>query len=338
MTLIEIKKNRLSKRSGLYHYLKGDILCRMKNISHSPDLRIKKLNGSHEVYLLEDRKSNKKFVLKSFYEENRPQAKMISRMNKEYGSLRLVQKLQIGSSLFRTVKPFSKSDENMFFIEEHAPGKNMSHFLKKYFEGENSCDVYNKLSLLAGYLSSLHSKTKNRHKISSTSIKNSMIKHSLQAYNAGALDNKEIEGIEKLLDRWRASGLLKTRAALIHGDATPANFIYENGHMRAIDLERSRYSDPAYDLGTMAGELFHYALRYCGNPYRADPLIGHLYWMYSGNFNDQYTVFLSLTKRNPLYMANSLFRISRNDHFDQKYKKRLAYHALECLKYIDRID
>jgi hypothetical protein len=88
----------------------------------------------------------------------------------------------------------------------------------------------------------------------------------------------------------------------------------------------------------MAGELCHYAMLYTGNPYLADPFIGHMYWVYAGNFSDQYAKFIQVTRRNPLYMANSLLRISRNGSLDVEYRRRLAYHAVECLKSLKKFN
>ena len=47
------------------------------------------------------------------------------------------------------------------------------------------------------------------------------------------------------------------RQVLIHGDATPTNFLFPNGRAVALDLERLRNGDRLWDLSWVAGELRH---------------------------------------------------------------------------------
>jgi len=44
---------------------------------------------------------------------------------------------------------------------------------------------------------------------------------------------------------------------LVHGDATPTNFLFPNGRAVALDLERLRVGDRLWDLSWVAGELKH---------------------------------------------------------------------------------
>ena len=82
----------------------------------------------------------------------------------------------------------------------------------------------------------------------------------------------------------------------------------------------------------MAGELFNEALISTGNPYRADPYIGYMYRSYASHFNDPDTAFAGAVARNPLYMANSLFRMSRNYYYSSDHRKKLAFYAMKCLR------
>lgn len=147
------------------------------------------------------------------------------------------------------------------------------------------------------------------------------------------MTHRELKQMGGLIEEACSYGFIKeAKKAFVHGDANPSNFLYGNGRLYVIDMERAGYRDPVYDLGIIAGELFHYAMHYGRDPYEADPFIGHLYWAYAGNYKDRYGTFVRLTKRNPLYMANSLLRIARHPYFSVEYKRRLAYHAKECLK------
>ncbi|WP_230740771.1 aminoglycoside phosphotransferase family protein [Methanooceanicella nereidis] len=335
---MKIKIGKVKEDSDLYKYLKKRSLNKTMGIGSKPALYVEKLNGSHNVYRISDRKSHKKFIIKSFYEEGKSRSNMVHYLNKEYDRIKYFRDLGVGNDRYKTVKVINKNDENLFLIEEYAPGASLSTFIKKAYIEDKPEILYEKLTLLAGYLSSLHKKTGKKRRINRTAVKKEIIKHSYQAYCEKALDGEELPHIEHLLDKWLSyDPVRKAHISLVHGDATPSNFLFSENGMLAIDLERSRYRDPVQDLGTMAGELFHYATMYTKNPYNADKFIGHMYWYYAGNFDDQSGMFIDLTKRNPLYMANSMFRISRNPYISLKYKRKLGHYAMKCLSSIDRM-
>jgi hypothetical protein len=199
--------------------------------------------------------------------------------------------------------------------------------------------LYEKLTMLAGFFGLLHKRTRRSSRIRASGIRAELKKHARQASLGGAFTPKELRRMERLIDEACSRHVIgDAKRSLVHGDANPSNFLYGHGRLYVIDMERAGYRDPVYDLGMVAGELFHYAMRYGGNPYKADPFIGHLYWMYAGNYRDQLGTFIRLTRRNPLYMANSLLRIARHPFFSREYKRRLAYHAGECLKSLKRFD
>ena len=322
----------IGKESTLYKYLQGPFE-RIAHLHKKPDLYVTRLSGSHMVYLIRDRRSHKRFILKSFQTPGLPSSIADKRMNKEYGRLKKFESLGIDETWFKVVKPLGKSESGQFFVEKYLSGESLGTIIRKSFEKRDDKDLYDKLTLFAGYLALVHKKTRRSSHVRMPYVRKELREHAEQSYAADAMDRRELEKIKRLIDRACAYSFIRApHRCLTHGDANPSNFLFEAGRMYVIDAERSGYRDPAYDLGTMAGELFHYAMLYAGNPYKADPFIGHMYWVYSGNFTDQYAKFLTITKRNPLYMANSLLRISRNTGLTEAHRKRLAYHAIECLK------
>ena len=73
----------------------------------------------------------------------------------------------------------------------------------------------------------------------------------------------------------------------LHGDATPANFLFGRGmDVAAIDLERMKRGDRMFDVGRIAGELQHSFMAATGDKARAEPFIGHFLWEYCGHFPD----------------------------------------------------
>lgn len=324
-------------KAKLYEYLKKPSARKAMGISPDSDIHLKKMSRTNEVFLVTDRKSHKQFVLKSFCIKGISHSKLEKRLDKEFRRLQYVRQIGVGGDRYRVVRTLGRSDDGLFLIEEYIEGNTLSYYMKRSLLHHDHDMLYKKLTLLAGFLSRLHRMTALSQRVDAENIKKELRKHVREARRTGALDSEQTRRAENLIGGWCSSSVITgAYRSLVHGDVTPANLIYRNDHLYVIDMERSGYNDPAYDLGMIAGELFHYAMLYTSNPYHVDGFIGHLYWMYAGNFSDQYGKFLSMTKRNPLYMANSLLRIARNEYLTIDYKKRLGYYAIECLKSLDR--
>lgn len=317
---------------NLYSYLKGPFR-QLAHLKKTPDLYVTRLSGSHLVYLIHDNRSHKRFILKSFHAPGLPSSIADQRMNKEYGRLKKFESLGFDESWFKVVKPLGKNESGQFFVEKYVSGESLGSTIRKAFEKNDRAALYDQLTIFAGYLALVHKKTRRSSHVRMAYVRKELHEHLGQSCAAGALGPRELEKTKLLADRACCYSFIRdAHRCLVHGDANPSNFLFEDSRMHVIDVERSGYKDPVYDLGMMAGELFHYAMQYAGNPYKADPFIGHMYWVYAGNFTDQYAKFLAITKRNPLYMANSLLRISRNSGLTDAHRKRLAYYASECLK------
>jgi aminoglycoside phosphotransferase len=120
---------------------------------------------------------------------------------------------------------------------------------------------------------------------------------------------------------------------LLHGDATPANFLFGHGmDVAAIDLERMKRGDRMFDVGRVAGEIQHAFMLTTGSRRRAEPFIGHFLWEYSCHFPDRQRTFESITARLPYYMGLNLLRIARNDYIGQEYGGRLIGQAKKLLR------
>ncbi|HTX44257.1 MAG TPA: aminoglycoside phosphotransferase family protein [Methanocella sp.] len=327
------------KHSRLFRYLKNPKLRKAAHLPPHPELHAYRLGGSHEVYLIREGKSHKKFILKSFLERDTPTRKSARHMAKEYGALTRAHRIIDDRDWVRVARPLCKSDAGDFFAEQYVAGTPLGDYMREAMIRGRGGELHEKLTMLAGFLGLLHKKTRRSSRIRASGIRGELKKHARQASLGGAFTPKELEAMERLIDEACSYRFIDdAKRTLVHGDANPSNFLFGRGRLYVLDMERAGYRDPVYDLGMLAGELFHYAMRYGGDPYKADPFIGHLYWFYAGNFEDQWRTFIETTRRNPLYMANSLLRIARHPFFSRKYKRRLAYHAGECLKSLGRFN
>ncbi len=327
----------IQKDTGLYKYLKDRRLWRATHISKNPDLHVAKLGASNNVYLVNDSRSHKKFILKSFRTDRVPISKAVHRTDREFSRLKKAGHVIGHKDWVHIAEPYCKSDSGSFFAEQYVTGTPLGIYIKRTMEGNDSHSLYEKLTKLAGFFGILHKKTRRSGHIDSSSIRDELNRHAWEAHKSRAMTHEELRQMDHVIHEACSNHIIKdAERAFVHGDANPSNFLYGNGRLYVIDMERAGYKDPVYDLGIMAGELFHYAMHYGRDPYRADRFIGHLYWTYAGNYKDQLGTFVRLTKRNPLYMANSLLRIARHPYFSVEYKRRLAYHAKECLKSLNK--
>jgi aminoglycoside phosphotransferase (APT) family kinase protein len=332
MAGIEVREGRLSKSSRLYRHLTERHRAAALRIGRHPDIALRKLSGSHDVFLLKCAGSGRELVLKSFAKHQGPSGRLERYLDNEYDSLKRIRKFGVTSRHWTAVKPVCRDREALFFVEEKAEGTPLDHHLSREIaDGDDR--LYEKLDLIAGFFASLHHKTRVRQPANAFSLRQELERHAAQSCRAGGLDGGEQREARSLIRRWCDSSAIRHAArSLTHGDATTTNFIYNRDRLVAIDLERCKYRDPVYDLGMLAGELFSVAMSATSNPYNADRYLGHLYWKYAGNFRDQQGTFNRLTARNPLYMANSLLRMSRNGYFSVEHRKKLGFYALECLR------
>ena len=144
---------------------------------------------------------------------------------------------------------------------------------------------------------------------------------------------KRVEIEEYAVRWWNKEGIfISDRETIVHGDATPTNFLFDNVNVTAIDLESMKWADRCWDLGFIAAELKHHFMWRMGNGWAAEPFIGHFLWQYAVNYGDPH-FFHVITHKLPLYMALGLLRIARNLYIGDTHIECLVTEAKQCLKY-----
>ena len=148
------------------------------------------------------------------------------------------------------------------------------------------------------------------------------------------LHRNAAEELGWLRDRWREKPVMwQDQQVWLHGDATPANFLFGSGlDVAAIDLERMKRGDRVFDVGRIAGELQSAFMNAAGDKSRAEPFISHFLWEYACHFPDRDRAFRSITARTPYYMGLTLLRIARNDWVSEGYCAELVAQARQLLR------
>jgi aminoglycoside phosphotransferase len=118
---------------------------------------------------------------------------------------------------------------------------------------------------------------------------------------------------------------------LVHGDATPTNFLFPGGRAVALDLERLRVADRLWDLSWVAGELKHAWAWRTGGFHGAEPFIRGFFAAYLAALPGGPSLAPRLYSLNPFYMALAELRIARNAYLSREYRGALVAEARLCL-------
>jgi len=150
----------------------------------------------------------------------------------------------------------------------------------------------------------------------------------------GVLQNNPIvqNGFGRVIEKWAADPLMwDFQPTQIHGDATTTNFIFSrDGRGVAVDWERSKYDDPAADLGRLVAEVTHCINHHGGSVTEALSLIHKITNAYCNNLPSDWNAG-ELLRRSRFYQATSTLRIARNGWLSRKDRMALVIRALALL-------
>jgi aminoglycoside phosphotransferase (APT) family kinase protein len=194
--------------------------------------------------------------------------------------------------------------------------------------------LYWRLTALAYFLATQHERTANGESVDfepDCRYFNKVVRTLRKADRIGQWDEDEFSFLR---DCWRERPRMwQDQQVWLHGDATPANFLFGDGmDVAAIDLERMKRGDRMFDVGRVAGELQHAFMAVGGDRHRAEPFIRHFLSEYSRHFPDRQQMLESVTARAPFYMALNLLRIARNDYISPGSSGRLVTRAKKFLQ------
>jgi aminoglycoside phosphotransferase (APT) family kinase protein len=312
----------------LHDFLTRIIRDRMGVREPQPAYRAYRLSGSNEVYAYEEKSSGAKLICK-FYGARFGWARQ------EYEGLETLRRFQLVGSPHHVIRPLGISRElNGVLAVEYYSGEQFSHAIARATRHGDDDHLYWRLKALAWFLATQHNRTANGATVDFDPDCRYFDKLVGRLAEAGRIGQWDVDELSWLRDRWRERPRMwQDRQVWLHGDATPANFLFGDGlDVAAIDLERMKRGDRMFDVGRVAGELQHAFMSAVGDWHRAEPFIGHFLWEYSCHFPDRQRAFESITARVPFYMALNLLRIARNDYIDPDYGGSLVARAKELLR------
>jgi hypothetical protein len=319
----------LPPHDPLWDYLRACVLANLGVPGQTADFRVFSMKEA-KVYLYEEKHSGASIVGKFFGGGGGPQ-----RMQQEFDNLQLLRGYGLNGDPHLVVRPLGANVwiDNVL-VEEFCGGISLSSVITGAIHQNKERQLYAKLTALAYFLATLHNRTANGRGVDfaeDCAYLDRLVGKLRSKHFIGAGEAAELYWLR---DRWREQPRMwEDRQVFVHGDATPSNFLFGKGlNVAAIDLERMKRADRAFDVGRIAGELQHFYLQAWGNKYAAEPFIGHFLWEYACHFPDRERAFRSITGRVPFQMALTLLRIARNSWIGAAHRRRLIEEAKITLR------
>ncbi|MGF7238360.1 MAG: phosphotransferase family protein [Frankia sp.] len=324
------------RQDPVYDFLRKILAERMGSRVRHPEFRAFRLVASNEVYRYEEKITGVQVIGKFFgprFGWNRDEAASTARQ--EYESLEKLRAYDLVGSPHHVIRPLGfDRDINCVLALEYYPGEQFSQAIGRSIYHQDDAHLFWRLKALAYFLATQHGKTASRAEVdfdADCRYLDQVVDRLRRRHRIGQWDVDEFSWLREC---WRSRPRMwRDNQVWLHGDATPANFLFGDGlDVAAIDLERMKRGDRMFDVGRIAGELQHAFMVGTGNRYLAEPFIGHFLWEYSSHFSDRHRVFKAIADRAPYYMGLNLLRIARNDYISDDYSGKLVAQAKELLR------
>ena len=326
----EIYSGHLSRNDRLFDYLRYEIFPQL-GCDCRDGIRVFKTNGSNAVYIYEDRRYCKKVVGKFFYSERqRDWNSAIRRLEREFDNINEFRSY-LGNHHHVARLLGRNNDLGCLLVVEHCNGDLLDSIIMRSIQSNDDSILYQKLTALAYFLATLHNKSARSRKVDF----NEQCRYfccMLQGIE-DVSEKHERDALWNMCCQWKNDSVVwQDQEVLVHGDATPSNFIFGDGlNVSSFDLERVKRTDRCFDIGMLSAELQHFFMRTTGNKYSAERFIGHFIWEYCCHFPDRLCAFKSIVSRIPFYMGTTLLRIARNRYLDNSYRRQLVKEAFLTL-------
>jgi len=322
------------EKPDFFEYLHSEIFPQLAPPPYGA-IEIERLSLNKPVYLITEQVKNVTVVAKVFRYSSRTLAEAWQSADKEYSNLSLLRnEFGMDEGAYQVVAPLGKKKElSALLVTEKAPGRMLDCYIAKAIYEHQSALLFGALSFLAKFLLKLHRNSQDDRPVSAD-LPQRYLSGLYEDLGGWLLTPDDRDAIEGYAARWwDEDDLFSTDGeVIVHGDATPTNFLFHGDQVTAIDLERMKWADRCWDLGFVAAELKHHFMWRAGDRWAAEPFIGHFLWEYAANYEGE-RFFHALTSKIPLYMALGLLRIARNTWLDEPHRRELIAEARKCLEY-----
>lgn len=278
-------------------------------------------------------------VVGKFFSAYPPQASADLSLAREYDHYLRLPALGLGNGDGLAPRLLGRWPErSLGLLLEAVPGPDLDHLLLRACLHGDPAPLFEALEKLAHLLAFFHTRPVPADPVAPQPALAYLDKVMAQLLEAGLLTRTDCQALEAERDAWETRCQdFSDRQVLIHGDATPTNFLFPNGRAVALDLERLRIGDRLWDLSWVAGELKHAWGWRSADFSGSEAAIRHFFRLYLAAAGLDPALTRRLFSLNPFYMALAELRIARNLYLTRDYRRELLAEARRCLAHGRRL-
>ena len=268
-----------------------------------------------------------------------PRSALDRSLLKEYDHYFLAAALGLGDGLGLIPKLLGRRPRmGLGLLLENLPGVDLDLLLARACGTGEVAPFYLGLEGLAALLAFFHTRPVPDTRVSPYPALEYFAKLRFQLKKLELLSAEDEEALAAESIAWEARlPEFPDRQVLVHGDATPTNFLFHEGRVMALDLERLRVADRLWDLSWVAGELKNAWGWRTGNLAGGEAAVRRFFAAYLAASNADGALAQRLYQVNPFYMALAELRLARNSYFSWDYRLTLIAEARRCLAWGRRL-
>jgi Ser/Thr protein kinase RdoA (MazF antagonist) len=272
-------------------------------------------------------------VVGKFFGTDPPLASADLSLAKEYDNYRHLPALGLDNGRPLVPRLLGRCPEtSLGLLLEAVPGPDLDYFILNACQFGDQASLSRSLGKLARLLARFHARPVPAAPLAPDPALAYLDKVMGQLQAAGLLTREDIQGLSAERTWWESRFRdFADGPVLVHGDATPTNFLFPDGRAVALDLEKLRYGDRLWDLSWVAGELKHAWGWRTRNFAGAEGSIGDFFGAYLAALPLAPPVLARMYSLNPFYMALAELRIARNLYLTRDYRRELVAEARRCL-------
>ena len=272
-------------------------------------------------------------VVGKFFAAYPPQISADLSLAREYDTYRQLPALGLANGRGLTPRLLGRWPQgSLGLLLEAVPGPDLDNLIHLACLRDDPAPLERGLEKLANLLAIFHSRPVPALPVEPAPALAYLDKVMGQLQAAGLLTREDWQALTSERAFWETRFRDSTDGqVLVHGDATPTNFLFPNGQAVALDLEKLRVGDRLWDLSWVAGELKHAWGWRLQNLSGAEAAIGHFFRAYLAATDFAPALTNRLYSLNPFYMALAELRIARNLYLTWDYRRELVAEARRCL-------
>ncbi len=230
----------LPDNDPLRYYLQTEILPQLGYGHTHAEFRVFRLGERDSVYLYEERGSGLRVIGKFYARPYQPGTLSTRRhLDREYENLLYVRGRGFTGYPHHVVRPLGRNAWlSSVLIEEYVAAPRLSQFFDGASRKGERDSLFAKLTALAYFLATLHNRTANGCGVDFSADCRYLDRIVGRLVQRDAIGDAAAQEFYRLRDRWAAQPRMwADQQVLVHGDATPANFLLGDGlQVTAIDL------------------------------------------------------------------------------------------------------